>query len=174
MSHLKITLPAVILLGGFLVCSTASYGKAEYMKSTKKACVYCHVDSKAKPKELTDAVVAAIPPGDDTRSQFRHLWLSWTQWGVSNPSKRRVQAQLNVSDQVTELNRTAAYDYAKTVFDLIQQAAASGVLRDAPVQYVGELVSAWAATTMDFMIGNPAKADAFCTFGFEAAWRALS
>ena len=125
-------------------------------------------------KELTDAVVAAIPPGDDTRSQFHRLWLSWTQWGVSNPSKRRVQAQLNVSDQVTELNRTAAYDYAKSVFDLIQQAAASGVLRDAPVQYVGELVSAWAATTMDFMIGNPAKADAFCTFGFEAAWRALN
>lgn len=55
MSHLKITLPAVILLGGFLVCSTASYGKAEYMKSTKKSCVFCHVDSKAKPKELTDA-----------------------------------------------------------------------------------------------------------------------
>ncbi len=55
MSHLKIALPAVILLGGFLVCSTASYGKAEYMKSTKKACVFCHVDSKAKPKELTDA-----------------------------------------------------------------------------------------------------------------------
>ena len=55
MSHLKNTLPAVILLGGFLVCSTASYGKAEYMKSTKKACAFCHVDSKAKPKELTEA-----------------------------------------------------------------------------------------------------------------------
>ena len=55
MSHLKITLPAVILLGGFLVCSTSSYGKAEYTKATKKACAYCHVDSKAKPKELTAA-----------------------------------------------------------------------------------------------------------------------
>jgi hypothetical protein len=55
MSHLKITLPAVVLLGGFLICTTTSYGKPEYMKSTKKACAYCHVDSKAKPKELTDA-----------------------------------------------------------------------------------------------------------------------
>ena len=54
MSHLKIIFPAVILLGGFLVCTTASYGKPEYMKSTKKACVYCHVDSKAKPKDLTE------------------------------------------------------------------------------------------------------------------------
>jgi hypothetical protein len=25
------------------------------MKATKKNCAYCHVDSKAKPKELTEA-----------------------------------------------------------------------------------------------------------------------
>jgi hypothetical protein len=55
MSHLKVILPAAILLGGFLVCSTASFGKVEYMKATKKPCAYCHVDSKAKPKELTEA-----------------------------------------------------------------------------------------------------------------------
>ena len=55
MSHLKVILPAAILLGGFLVCSTASFGKPEYTKKEKKACAYCHVDSKAKPKELTDA-----------------------------------------------------------------------------------------------------------------------
>ena len=55
MSHLKITLPAVILLGGFLVCSTSSFGKQEYTKATKKACTFCHVDAKAKPKELTEA-----------------------------------------------------------------------------------------------------------------------
>jgi hypothetical protein len=42
-------------LSGFLVCSTASYGKPEYTTSTKKACAVCHVDSKAKPKELTEA-----------------------------------------------------------------------------------------------------------------------
>jgi len=55
MSRLKIALPAVILLGGFLVCTTSSFGKPEYTKSTKKACAYCHVDQKAKPKELTEA-----------------------------------------------------------------------------------------------------------------------
>ena len=55
MPHLKLTLPAAILAGGFLICSIASYGKPEYTKATKKACTYCHVDAKAKPKELTDA-----------------------------------------------------------------------------------------------------------------------
>ena len=55
MSKIKYALPAAILLGGFLVSTTLSYGKPEYTKATKKACTFCHVDSKAKPKELTEA-----------------------------------------------------------------------------------------------------------------------
>lgn len=62
MSHfnLKIVMPAVILLGGFLFCTTASYGTAEYMKATKKACVFCHEknvpgDKDAMAKNLTAA-----------------------------------------------------------------------------------------------------------------------
>ena len=55
MLKIKFALPAAILLGGFLVSSTSSYGKPEYTKATKKPCTFCHVDSKAKPKELTEA-----------------------------------------------------------------------------------------------------------------------
>jgi hypothetical protein len=55
MSKIKYAVPAAILLAGFLAVSTTSYGKPEYVKTTKKACAYCHVDSKAKPKDLTEA-----------------------------------------------------------------------------------------------------------------------
>jgi hypothetical protein len=55
MSRLKVILPAALVLGGFFVCSTASYGKAEFTKATKKACVYCHVDAAKTPKELKAA-----------------------------------------------------------------------------------------------------------------------
>ena len=55
MSRIKYVVPAAILLGGFLVSSTVSFGKPEFVKTTKKACTFCHVDSKAKPKDLTDA-----------------------------------------------------------------------------------------------------------------------
>ena len=55
MSNLKLIVPAVLMLGGFLLCSTASYGKAEYTKQTKKACVYCHVDAQKAPKEMKPA-----------------------------------------------------------------------------------------------------------------------
>lgn len=59
MSHWKLIVPAALVLGGFLVCTTASYGKAEYAKATKKQCVYCHekvsADKDAMTKNLTDA-----------------------------------------------------------------------------------------------------------------------
>jgi hypothetical protein len=55
MLKIKYVLPAAILLAGFVVSSTSSYAKPEFTKATKKPCTFCHVDAKAKPKELTEA-----------------------------------------------------------------------------------------------------------------------
>ena len=55
MNRFKIILPAAAALGGFLLFSTASYGKKEYTAQTKKACTYCHVDATKNPKDLKDA-----------------------------------------------------------------------------------------------------------------------
>ena len=52
---LQFTVPALVIGLGLTVNSVPSFGKAEYTKQTKKACGVCHVDSKAKPKELTEA-----------------------------------------------------------------------------------------------------------------------
>ncbi len=48
MKSLKYVLSAVIILGGLSVSSTVSFGKAEYTKKEKKACVYCHTKNGAK------------------------------------------------------------------------------------------------------------------------------
>ena len=55
MNRLKIVLPTAVLVGGFLVCSMATYGKPEYAKETKKACTFCHVNAQKTPKDLKDA-----------------------------------------------------------------------------------------------------------------------
>ena len=59
MRALKLVLPAVCLLTGFLVCTTASYGTAEYAKKEKKKCVDCHAkmvpDKAEMAKNLNDA-----------------------------------------------------------------------------------------------------------------------
>jgi hypothetical protein len=61
MFHLgsKAILRAAILGGGFLVCSTAAYGTAEYAKNSKKACTFwpekVTSDKDAMKANLTDA-----------------------------------------------------------------------------------------------------------------------
>ena len=49
MRAFKLMLPAVLLTAGFLVCTTASYGTAEYAKKEKKGCNFCH--SKVAPAD---------------------------------------------------------------------------------------------------------------------------
>jgi cytochrome c553 len=58
MFKLKAIVPAAILLGGFLVSTTASFGKQEYMKTTKKACVYCHAKVSADKDEMNKNLTA--------------------------------------------------------------------------------------------------------------------
>jgi hypothetical protein len=46
----KLVIPAAIVMSGFLFCTTASFGKPEYMKKENfKSCTGCH--SKAATKD---------------------------------------------------------------------------------------------------------------------------
>lgn len=53
MIRLKFVVPGLILMGGLIIGSSLSYGKAEYTKKEKKGCAYCHVTATSK--ELNDA-----------------------------------------------------------------------------------------------------------------------
>lgn len=124
--------------------------------------------------ELTDAVLAEMPEGDDTRAQLHHLWTTWTDWGVARPNKRRAMAQLSVSEQITEQSRKAAYKYADPTLDIVRRASANGALRTAPAGYVNTLVETMASATMDYMASDPAQASQLRNAGFEALWNALA
>jgi len=124
-------------------------------------------------RELTDTVVAGLSGATGDREQLYEVWTTWSRWGVANPSKRRALAQLGQSDQITGPTRQAGYDGAAPVLEVIWRVSAQGALAKAPRDYVGALVEALAATTMDFMGASPEKSDAICESGFEALWRAL-
>jgi hypothetical protein len=58
MSSLKLAVPGFILMTGFLVCTTSTYGKPEYAKKESKTCTFCHGKVEGKEgmaKNLTEA-----------------------------------------------------------------------------------------------------------------------
>jgi hypothetical protein len=59
MSHLKVIVPAAILLGAFLVSTTVSFATMDYQKATKKPCVYCHVKVVADKAEMNKNLTPA-------------------------------------------------------------------------------------------------------------------
>jgi hypothetical protein len=60
MRMIKLVLPATLMMGGFLIWSTAGFGKQEYAKKENKSCTFCHVkvatpDAMHKDPNLTEA-----------------------------------------------------------------------------------------------------------------------
>ncbi len=51
MKTLKLAIPAALIMGGFLVCTTASYGTPEFAKKEGKSCTTCHGKVEASNKE---------------------------------------------------------------------------------------------------------------------------
>ena len=72
MRALKLVLPAVLLMAGFLVCTTASTAPQDYAKKEKKACTFCHgkVDpaDKEADAEEPQRTPASITSATITRS----------------------------------------------------------------------------------------------------------
>jgi cytochrome c peroxidase len=57
MRAIKVAVPAALLMVGFLLCTTSSYGTQDYAKKEKQKCATCHGKIEAKenmPKNLTE------------------------------------------------------------------------------------------------------------------------
>jgi AcrR family transcriptional regulator len=123
--------------------------------------------------EMTDAALEGFPADADLREQLFHAWSHWMDWAVSQPQKRRVLAQLGVADEVTPATRAAAQRSVIGLAELMQRLHANGPMRNAPIAFVAALMNAFAETTMDFIINDPANAKKHGKAGFDALWRAV-
>jgi AcrR family transcriptional regulator len=124
--------------------------------------------------EMGEAALSNLPAESDTREQMRHVWFHWLHWSISQPDKHRTLAQLGVSDEITAQSHQAASRGVAGIAKLVEQSRANGPMRDAPLGLVVALISGVADATMDFMLRDPAKADAYCAEAFDAGWRMIA
>ncbi len=124
--------------------------------------------------ELSEAMVPAAGKGDNARDRLRLGWQQYVRWGVTYPEKRRVLAQLGVSDRITEQTKAAGMRAFPEITALLQESVASGALRKVLPAIAGAIVASLAETTMDFMARDPSHADDYEASGFEAFWNAIA
>lgn len=56
---MKLAVPATVLLGGFLICTSSVYGTTDYAKKEKKSCTFCHTKTVAEKAEMAKNLNAA-------------------------------------------------------------------------------------------------------------------
>ena len=124
--------------------------------------------------ESGEAALSGLPSESEARAQLRHVWSHWLRWATRHPEQRRTLAHLSVSDEITEESRQAGSRAFAGIGKLLERSRADGPMRDAPIGLVAALMTGVAEAAMDFMLRDPADADAHCAASFEAVWRMIA
>ena len=124
--------------------------------------------------ELKRDMVAAATDGVRTLPEPLHpQWSNWMHWAVRFPQKRRVLAQLEVSDEIAAATLARGRQIMGDLVALLGPAHAHGAMRETSYAFVAAVVNAVAQATMDFMLSDPANAEHHCQAGGEALSRML-
>jgi AcrR family transcriptional regulator len=124
--------------------------------------------------ELADAMMAGFPRKKSVPARLQHIWDCYTRWGVANPERSRVLAQLQISDRITQESRMAGVAPFAEIEAMAQDAIRQRLLREIPLEFISATMEATARTTMTFMASHPADADRYRTLGFEMFWKAIA
>lgn len=122
--------------------------------------------------EMGAAALGGLPTAD-ARTQMLHMWSRWMDWATANPLKRRTLAQLQVSDEITASTHGLANRTMAGIGEILERSRANGPMREAPAALVFALSSALAEATIDYIIGDPDRADEHKQSGFDALWRMI-
>ena len=124
--------------------------------------------------EMASVALEGVLVDGSVREPMLGLWSQWMHWAASSPEKRRVLAQLSVSDDITPITRQAGHETMAGVAKLLERCRERGPMRDSPLPFLVALMTALAETTVDFMIQDPVHADEHCATAFDALWRMVN
>jgi AcrR family transcriptional regulator len=124
--------------------------------------------------EVAEVLMSDFGRKKDVRSKLQHIWDAFVTWGVANPQKRKVLAQLQVSGKLTnETKAVGAAPFAE-VEAMGREAMAHGTIRDLPLEFLVAMMDAMTQATIELISANPSNATKYRTFGFEVLWHGLA
>jgi AcrR family transcriptional regulator len=124
--------------------------------------------------ELREAVSAGYPKDEILKNRVRHTWQAYVDWGVRSPQKRKVLAQLAVSERISAETKAATTRAFADINAMVEVSTGDGALRKLPPAFVSAILSSLAETTMEFMARDPRQAKRYIESGFEAFWNAVT
>jgi len=125
--------------------------------------------------ELADAMMSGFPRKKSVRTRLEHVWDGYVHWGVTNPERRKVLAQLLVSGMLSKASIEAGSAPFVEMQNMIRNAMGQHILRaDLPTELISKVMGALAEATMDLMVSKPAMAKKYRDGGFEIYWAGIA
>jgi len=113
-------------------------------------------------------MMAGFPHKKSVRARLRHVWDTYVNWGVKNPQKRKVLAQLTFSGKKRSKSRRSSKCRIRFATLSIS------ISCDLPMDLNSRTLTALGEATMDLMVLRPAKANKYRNSGFEVYWAGIS
>ena len=125
--------------------------------------------------ELADAMMSDFPRKKNVRTRLRHVWDRYVKWGVANPEQRKVLAQLQVSEVLTQESRDAGSAPFVEFQTMIRNAIDGRVFRnDLPVELISKSLTALVEATIGLTVSNPSKVRKYRDSGFQMFWASIT
>jgi AcrR family transcriptional regulator len=125
--------------------------------------------------ELADAMMSDFPRKKNVRIRLRHVWDRYVNWGIANPEQRKVLAQLQVSEVLTEDSRDAGSAPFVEFQTMIRDAIEQRIFRnDLPVELISKSLAALVEATIDLTVSNASKAKNYRDSGFQMFWAGIT
>jgi AcrR family transcriptional regulator len=125
--------------------------------------------------ELADAMMSDFPRKKNVRTRLRHVWDRYLSWGIANPKQRKVLAQLQVSEVLTEGSRNAGSAPFVEFQIMIRDAIEQRVFRNgAPAELISRSLAALVEATIDLTVSKPSKARQYRDSGFQMFWAGIT
>ncbi|MDR7378180.1 AcrR family transcriptional regulator [Rhodoferax ferrireducens] len=125
-------------------------------------------------REMAGTMMAGFPRHAAIRQQLQHVWDHYVEWGVAQPAKKQVMAQLHTSAYITAESRAVASAPFAEIEQVCKASIASQVLRDYPVPFIWACMSSLAEATIGCMVQDPQAAASYQRAGFEVLWNGIA
>ncbi len=123
--------------------------------------------------ELAEVLMSGFARRNDVRAKLQHIWNAFVDWGTANPERRKVLAQLMVSDKLTKETKAVGAAPFAEVEVMGREAIAQGTIRDFPSEFLVAMIEATTQATIALIAANPSRAARYRTLGFETLWNGL-
>jgi AcrR family transcriptional regulator len=125
--------------------------------------------------ELADAMMSDFPRKRNVGTRLRHVWDRYVNWGIANPKRRKVLAQLTVSEVLTKESRDAGSAPFVEFQSMIRDAIEQRVFRNnVPVELISKSLAALVEATIDLTVANRSKAKQYRDSGFQMFWAGIT